>query len=380
MYTLFIYIFQYHFILTFSLLLITRRTMTYFTLSVSMASRRSLEERIEIVLLFAKFDNIEEVRRQWKNHFATEAPSRETIRSLMDKFKETGSVEDYERPGRPRSSTKHETVEHVTEVLTQNPQTSIRRGGLMTGMSHTSFHRAAKEANFRPYRPHTVIELSDDDFDRRQEFCATWVPKLKSDPSLLDHIIWSDESQFRLDGTVNRHNCCYWAVSNPHAQIEVPHTPAGVMVWCGLTSTGIIGPFFYDGSVNAQSYLAMLKEFLWPKVKRRRMYFQQDGAAAHYATIVRNWLDEKFANRWIGRRGPFEWPARSPDLSPCDFYLWGCLKDRVYRERPATLGALRERIIAACAEVPVEQCKNACESVTQRFDRCLQSDGKQIKD
>ena len=25
--------------------------------------------------------------------------------------------------------------------------------------------------------------------------------------------------------------------------------------------------------------------------------------------------------RWLGRRGPHEWPARSPDLTPCDFFL-----------------------------------------------------------
>jgi hypothetical protein len=24
------------------------------------------------------------------------------------------------------------------------------------------------------------------------------------------------------------------------------------------------------------------------------------------------------------------WPARSPDLNPLDFFLWGCMKSRVY--------------------------------------------------
>jgi hypothetical protein len=51
--------------------------------------------------------------------------------------------------------------------------------------------------------------------------------------------------------------------------------------------------------------------------------------AAHYAVIVHNWLDERFSGRWIGRHDPFEWPARSPDLTPCDFLLWGYLKDIV---------------------------------------------------
>jgi hypothetical protein len=28
------------------------------------------------------------------------------------------------------------------------------------------------------------------------------------------------------------------------------------------------------------------------------------------------------------------WPAQSPDLTPCDIYLWGNLKDKVYRMNP----------------------------------------------
>ncbi|CAB0036793.1 unnamed protein product, partial [Trichogramma brassicae] len=53
---------------------------------------------------------------------------------------------------------------------------------------------------------------------------------------------------------------------------------------------------------------------------------KQDGAAAHYGRNVRNFLDGEFFDRWIGRRGTIEWPARSPDLTPLDFFLWWYLK------------------------------------------------------
>ena len=62
-------------------------------------------------------------------------------------------------------------------------------------------------------------------------------------------------------------------------------------------------------------------------------FFQQDGAPAHYGLIVRNWLDSKLPGRWIGRRGPIEWPARSTDLTPLDFYIWGYLKQKVYQKK-----------------------------------------------
>ena len=56
---------------------------------------------------------------------------------------------------------------------------------------------------------------------------------------------------------------------------------------------------------------------------RRRMWFQHDGTPAHNAVNARRHLNEVFGNRWIGRNGPVAGPARSPDLTPLDFYLWG---------------------------------------------------------
>ena len=122
----------------------------------------------------------------------------------------------------------------------------------------------------------------------------------------------------------------------------------------------------------------MLQEFLWPKVKQRRLIFQQDGAPAHYSLEVRDWLDQKFPDRWIGRRGPIEWPARSPDLTPPDFFLWGYLKNIVYKDRPSTLDELRDRIEQACAEIPTQMCDRVCKSVVDRLKRCREAKGIQI--
>ena len=65
---------------------------------------------------------------------------------------------------------------------------------------------------------------------------------------------------------------------------------------------------------------------------------------------MRRYLKEQLPHRWIGRGIAqelvlFAWPPRSPDLTPCDFYLLGCFKDKVYiPPLPTTLVQLRERI------------------------------------
>ena len=209
---------------------------------------------------FLKFDNSEQVRRDWKNHFASEPPSRPTILSLVRKFRETGSVEDRPRPGRPRDAVSEESIEKVTQKLTECPKISIRVASLELEMSKSSFHRAAQETGFRPYRPHAVVELSDDDFDRRDEFCVAFLAMLEQNPDLLNKIIWSDESEFKLNGVVNRHNSCYWAQANPQEQIPIQHTSAGMMVWCGVNSDRLLGPWFFDEHVTGLSYLEVLNQ------------------------------------------------------------------------------------------------------------------------
>lgn len=51
----------------------------------------------------------------------------------------------------------------------------------------------------------------------------------------------------------------------------------------------------------------------------------QDDGPGHYARVVRDWLDDNFSGRWIGR---------SPDLTPADYLLWGYLKNIVYKNKP----------------------------------------------
>ena len=51
--------------------------------------------------------------------------------------------------------------------------------------------------------------------------------------------------------------------------------------------------------------------------------FMQDGAPPQYARAVRQFLNDEIPGRWLGRRGPLEWPARSCDITPCDFFSLG---------------------------------------------------------
>lgn len=78
-------------------------------------------------------------------------------------------------------------------------------------------------------------------------------------------------------------------------------------------------------------------------------FFQRDGASPHYVSVVREYLDQKFESRWIGRAGSVAWPPRSLDVSTCDFFLRANIKNRILTSLPATFAVMMARIQAAVA-------------------------------
>ena len=123
-----------------------------------------------------------------------------------------------------------------------------------------------------------------------------------------------------------------------------------------ISSFGIIGPYFFeDGrekavTVTGPCYVHMLGNFLGPElaphhpVTEERL-FQQDGATSHTTRDSMAAVRNLFPNHVISRYGHITWPARSPDLSACDFFLWGYLKSQVFKPpAPHTVQELKHRI------------------------------------
>ena len=105
----------------------------------------------------------------------------------------------------------------------------------------------------------------------------------------------------------------------------------------------------------------------------------QDGAPPHFALSVRAWLGGHFPGRWMGRRGPTEWLARSPDLTPCDFFLWGWAKEEVYKNAPNHMGELEANIHQVIPNVPLHFLQSAVEQVPGRLRQCIDRDGGHVE-
>jgi hypothetical protein len=76
------------------------------------------------------------------------------------------------------------------------------------------------------------------------------------------------------------------------------------------------------------TYLDMLQVYLLPQLEDHQpdVMFQQDGALPQWAHIPREFLGMYFPGRCVGHDGQISWPARLPDITPFDFFLWGYVK------------------------------------------------------
>ncbi|GFU46678.1 uncharacterized protein TNCV_1546851 [Trichonephila clavipes] len=120
--------------------------------------------------------------------------------------------------------------------------------------------------------------------------------------------------------------------ANPQVYVETPLHPEKLTVWCALWAGGIIGPYFFKNdeghnvTVNGDRYRAMITNFFIPELNNhdvQELWFQQDNATCHTARATIDLLKDTFGDRLISRFGPVNWPPRSCDLTPLDYFLWG---------------------------------------------------------
>ncbi|XP_064469895.1 uncharacterized protein LOC135384630 [Ornithodoros turicata] len=185
------------------------------------------------------------------------------------------------------------------------------------------------------------------------------------------------------DAQVNLHNTHYWSTTNPH-WLRQSHQQYkwSLNVWCVICDGTLIGPVFPDGTLTADRYLnevlqGPVEEFYanLPLARYGQLWFPHDGAPAHRSSPPRAYLDHAFPNQWGGRFGPVPWPARSSDLTPMDFFLWGYVKDRVYVEVTTTLAALKAKITQVCREIPEDMLRRAIENTIRRCRFCVMTQG-----
>ncbi|UYV67957.1 hypothetical protein LAZ67_5002621 [Cordylochernes scorpioides] len=252
---------------------------------------------------------------------------REGSAAISIRREKTGSLEAKPRIGGPSTCksvvvTVSQNVEDIETVSTYG-EVSARQVSRQTGISYEAVTRAPRI--FRRFH-----ELKVGDFEKRQEFAAWVFRQIDIDENRLSSDLWADEAHFSLNREVNTQISRVSATENPWISTEMPlHQPI-VIVWCGFTSSFIIGPFFFEEN-NGRTFKTIYitgVQLLREKDRQAlgEITFKQYGGPPHISCGAKQLLKDTFSkDRVICRHFIHQWPPRSPDLTPCDFWLWGTL-------------------------------------------------------
>lgn len=107
------------------------------------------------------------------------------------------------------------------------------------------------------------------------------------------------------------------------------------------------------------------------------VWFQQDGCPAHNYRAVKDLLRRTFGDKLISNGGPIPWPARSPDITPLDFFLWGHVKNEVFEfEPPETLAILEERSREVFVNINRNTLRRVTNTVLKKCRDCVARNGQ----
>jgi hypothetical protein len=310
-------------------------------------------------------------------------PSANVILAAAQRLYETGSILPKKNDcGRQRNQRNVCTVETVLRAVEQEPETSIRVIAQEHDLSYSTVQRILKEEKMHAYHYTRVQDLREEDYPRRRRFCENFLRRVNEDPQFPSRVIFSDESLFTREGIVNSHNMHMWSDENPRVtRLRNFQVRWKINVWAGIIGTNILGPIILPEILNGASYKNMLAEnipdFLEeiPLAERNRIIFQQDGAGPHNARVVTDYLNEQFPGRWMGRYGPIPWPARSPDLNPLDFFLWGYCKELIYRKLPEDLEDLNDKLHYAIWDIDNDILQKTQRNLLKRMRACVAMNG-----
>lgn len=354
--------------------------------------RLTTEQRIKIIKTYYKSNDsaVTAYRALKADYGRHNRPSQQTILNTVNKFEQSGSVLDVRRAVHHRNVRSVENIAAVSESVAEDPNSSIPRRAQQLGLSYGSLWRILHlDLHLHPYKVQLTQYLKPSDHRSRRTY-ADWVLEQQAtNADFSNKIFFSDEAHFQVGGYVNKQNCRIWGSENPQVIQERPMHPPRVTVWCALWSGGVVGPYFFENdkgvavTVNSERYGRMIEDFLWPKLEdfdREDMWFQQDGATCHTTRANLTLLRKKFSGRIISRFGDINWPPRSCDLTPLDFFLWGYAKDCVYADNPQTIEHLKTNIRQVMAEIQPEMRAKVIENYLERIKTCHLARGGHLND
>ncbi|UYV84244.1 hypothetical protein LAZ67_X001650 [Cordylochernes scorpioides] len=256
-------------------------------------------------------------------------------------------VNDEERAGRPSTSTTDEKINEVEKMILANRRITVREVAEDLNISIGSCHSIfINDLGMRRVAAKFVPKLLNcDQKQHRMNIANEMLDSVRDDPNLLQRVITGDEAWVYGYDVETKAQLSQWKLPARTKTEKAGQVRSNVKVLLTVffDCRGVVHhEFLPQGrTVNKEYYLQVLRNLreairqkrsdLW---KDKNWLLHHDNALAHTSLLVRDFLAKN--NTLIMPQPPY-----SPDLAPCDFFLFPKLKRPMKGRRCATLDEIK---------------------------------------
>lgn len=340
---------------------------------------KKLEQRVCLKNYFINGMSCPDALKMLQNTYGGSALSRTQVFSWYKSFREgRTSIENLAHASRPATSVNDENIEKVKKIVSENRRVTVREIASELGISIGSAYSILHDIlGMRWVTARLVPKLLDSLQKQRRKTVAEEM--LSMDDRDIQHIITGDETwvyEYDVETTQQSSEWRYPDEPKPKRPRQ-SRSKVKVMLTVFFDSQGVLhSEFLPEGqSVNAQYYLSVLKR-LRENIRRKRpelwkdnsWFLHHDNAPAHTSALVCDYLKKNNVN--VVPQAPY-----SPDMAPCDFFLFPKLKLALRGKHFETVEVIKENSQRELKAITKSAYKKCFEDWKRRWKMCINSDG-----
>ncbi len=300
------------------------------------------------------------------------------------------SPKDNQHSGRKPTTSSRGNVEHVRRCLEDDRRKTVRMMATELDLPKTGVHRILKGQLKLSKISLKLIPrmLTDEQQAFRKRLCEENLELLRTDDSLFSRVVTGDETWVCIHEVQTKQMSSEWIPKGQPAMR--PMKPR-----CDRFARKQMLTVFYDErgpvlidflppgeSVTADQYLEVLQRLkerirrkrpeLWAKdptaadPQQRKFIIHHDNATPHTASNTLAF----FLNIPMLPHPPY-----SPDIAPCDFFLFPRMKSELAAMQIGILEELRVSVKAVLKSIPQEHYRASIQQLALRWMKCVAADG-----
>lgn len=328
-----------------------------------------------------------ECLEEMKAGMGSEAPSKRSIYEWYAKFR-TGHFEltDAPREGRPKTATDDRNVNAVAALIAEDPSVTYRVIEETLGLDAMSLHRilhdhlglSKKSARWVPR------DLSDAEKQKRVEFAQRFLAEFDGGSSnKFSRLVTGDETWIHFYDPLLKSQSEEWSVvgaRNP-TKVRRQRSADKFMVAIFFNRSGIVSVIEVpEGcTVTAEWYATECLDKVFQKLNDgrpgaslRRWSLHHDNASSHTAHVTMDVIATWEVN--LVQPAPY-----SPDLSPCDFFLFPIVKKRMRGIRFESREQAREALDVELAKLEKRDFEVCFDAWISRLRKCIDVGGNYVE-